>query len=311
MMNFILALSTSLFPITVLAAPGTQEPAHANYRNHLDMTGLCTESQGNKELHYMKSGHCQTIFETLTNSPCVSEKIEQIRLRYLGDEAKMAKAKLKNKESLSIGNGLACDGKNDPTNQNLSKIAEDPHRFRIYLMQLFAMIAIEESNWRVNEGGDNGNGQEVKCDNHCGLLGLNKADMENEKYSCGCKIPNKKDDQQQYDPTMDGHLNLRCGITMALIEAAEDKNATSLIGGGKPKGDGQQKDSRTGMAKIFRSLEDKEDKTPNVVDTPLERISKKMETYCQIEAHSTSNVNRWKQISDENPGASTDGTTTR
>jgi hypothetical protein len=125
--------------------------------------------------------------------------------------------------------------------------------------------------------------------------------MEKEKYSCGCSIPNKKDDQKQFDPTMDGHLNLRCGITMAIIEAADDKDNTSLLGSGKPKGPGQPKDNRSGMAKIFRSLESRDDRT-DAIDTPLERIREKMHTYCNTEAFSNNNINRWRRTLDDSKG---------
>lgn len=299
------------------AGPGTQEPVHPNYRSALDMNGLCIASQGNNKSHYWTSGHCTTIWETLTKNECTRQRIEEIRLRFLNDPEKLKAGKIKNNKGINLG--FSCDGKNDPGNQNMEKIAEDPVKFNIIMMQLFAAIAIEQSNWRVNHGGNERNDQSVKCTTNCGLLGINKADMDKPEYKCGCEIPNKQDDQKQYDPTMDGHLNLRCGITMALIEATKDKDKqSSLLTGGKKKSTNNPEDTRSAFAKLFRSTEDVDTNTPdNAYDTPLKRIRGKLETYCQFEAHGTRSnrelVDKLQDGQQQNPlvPGTRDSTTTR
>jgi hypothetical protein len=308
--TLVLVLFVVLGP-SAAAAPGSSAAVHPNYRNHFDMVGVCTESQGNKESHFWKSGFCQTIFESLSNLPCVAEKVEQIRLRFLGDADKLKAGKVKNTRPISFG-GIECKGLNNPNEENLEELAKDPHKFKMFLMQMFAMLIIEGSDWRVNAGGDASQKTGVKCESNCGLFGLNKADMDKDKYSCGCRIKNKVDNEKQADPTMDGHLNIRCGITMALFEATDDKENEDLLGGGKPKGKGQAKDDRTGMARIFRALETREDKTPDQVDTPIERLNEKMNTYCKTEAFSKNNINRWRRIQEDSKGSGDlNSTTTR
>ncbi len=299
------------------AGPGVQEPVHPNYRSALDMNGLCIASQGNNKNHYWTSGHCTTIWETLTKkNSCASQRVEEIRLRLLEDPEKLKARKIKNTNGIDLG--FECDGKNDPSNQNMKKIAEDPVKFNIIMMQLFAAIAIEQSNWRFHHGGSAQNSQEVRCTTNCGMLGINKADMEKPEYKCGCEIPNKVDDQKQFDPTTDGHLNLKCGITMALIEATKDKKKeSSLLGGGKNKSADNPEDTRSAFAKLFKSTEDVDTNTPDDAhDTPLKRIRGKLKTYCQFEAHGTrSNRELVDKLQDgqQNPlvPGTRDSTTTR
>ncbi|NJM09679.1 MAG: hypothetical protein HC883_01910 [Bdellovibrionaceae bacterium] len=212
----------------VFAAPGVQEPVHANYKDPYDTIGLCTGDS--KKYHFYKSGHCDTILETLTKNECTKRKLEEIRLRILGDEKALATAKIKNKDTMSLP--FYCQHKTDGRNIE-NDIAKDPDKFALLMMQFFAMIAIEESNWRVLNNGNSSQSPSVKCTNNCGLFGLDKADMEKPEYACGCEIENKTD-KKQFDPTMDGHLNLRCGITMALFEATKGDN-TSVPAAESPK----------------------------------------------------------------------------
>jgi hypothetical protein len=298
------------------AGPGVQEPVHPNYRNALDMNGLCTANRGNDKNHYWKSGHCQTIWETLTKNECTRQRVDEIRLRYLGDPLKLKAGKIKNKNGVKLG--FECKGKNDP-DQNMRKIAESSEKFNIIMMQLFAAIAIEQSNWRFHHGGSAQNSQAVRCTTNCGLLGINKADMEKPKYKCGCEIPNKTDDQKQYDPTMDGHLNLKCGITMALIEATKDEESeSSLLGGGRKKSADNPKDTRSPFAKLFQSTEYVPTTTgPDVYDTPLKRIEGKIQSYCELEASATQNhrelVDKLQDGQQQNPlvPGTRDSTTSR
>lgn len=281
---------TLTISLSAWGAPGVQEPSSPNYRDPDNVVGLCTSR--NKENFYYMSGHCQTILEQLTQNECTKKKVEELRLRVLGDKEKLKAAGIENTSYPDLG--FTCEGQNDPANDNLKKLAEDPRKFAIIMMQFFAVMAIEQSDWKVNTGGNTSNQQDVKCESNCGLLGLSKKDMDNEKYKCGCDIGNKTDDQKQFDPTMDGHLNLRCGITIALFEGLEQKDG-NILGGGKPKDKDQEQDTRSGMAKIFKSLENIEDKTPDVIDTPRERIREKMKTYCKIDAFKSGEVNTWDQ----------------
>jgi len=297
-----LALIFMIFAAPLAQAQGIQKAVHPNYSSPHDMMGLCTAD--NKKNHYYKSGHCLSILEKLRGKDCVKDKLEEIRLRYLGDVQKMKAAKLKNQDGISFG-GISCVSKNNPGEQNLKKLAEDPDQFAIVMMQLFAAIIIEESKWRVNHNGNTSQSQSVKCTVNCGLFGLNKADMEKPKYQCGCKIPNKTDGQQ-YDPTMDGHLNLTCGITMALVEATDAEN-TDLLGGGDPKSRTQAEDKRNGFARIFKSLESAKNKseTPDdAMDTPKKRIYAKMRNYCETQAFASKNVNEWKRQLQDSKDAS-------
>ncbi len=320
--NLLLFCGALLISQSAFARPGTEAPVHPNYDDHFTVVGLCTANQNNNKNHYFTSGHCKTIWETLTKQGgdpenCVAKMVEQVRLRALDDDeskAKLQKQGLKNPEKLNLG--FQCDGQNNAAEENMDKILKDPTKFSTVLMQLFANIAIQESKWQVNYKGNAGQDRGVKCETDCGIFGLNKADMEKPEYKCGCEIPNKTDDQKQSDPTMDGHLNLRCGITMALVEVLKDKENNNLLGGGKPKGKDQPKDERYGMAKIFKSLQSVEDKTPEV-DTKREKVIAKMKTYCELEAHNQrgnkelqEKLNESKQANPILPGAR-DATTTQ
>ena len=283
-------------PFQTFGQAGVNAPVHANYQSPYDMVGLCTANRGNDKLHYWKSGHCNTIYESLTANDCIKKKLEEIRLRMVGDssEEQIRKAGGKNTGGLSLG--MSCDSKNgDQTFENT--IVKDKNKFALFMTQIFAMITIEQSKWQVNHGGNTGQGSEVKCETNCGLLGIKKSDMENEKYKCGCEIPNKQDNNRQYDPTMDGHLNLRCGITMALFNVTADKDASSLFGGGRNKSKDHPEDTRHGFEKIFKSLEptDADDRNLEAFDTPLKRLKGKMKSYCDAEAFATSNNRQLEQ----------------
>lgn len=289
-------LLTLLFPLQVFGQAGVNAPVHANYQNPNDITGLCTANRGNDKLHYWKSGHCNTIYESLTGNDCIKKKLEEIRLRMLGDatEDQIKKAGGRNTGGLSLG--MQCKSKNDDkTFENT--IVKDKNKFALFMTQIFAMIAIEQSKWQVNHNGKLGQGSEVKCESNCGLLGLNKSDMDNEKYKCGCEIPNKQDNNKQYDPTMDGHLNLRCGITIALFNVTADKDATEIFGNGRKKDKDHPEDSRHGFEKIFKSLEptDADERNLEAFDTPLKRLRGKMTSYCDAEAFATSNNRQLEQ----------------
>ena len=292
-------------------AQGVQPAVAANYKDANDLKGLCT-SRDNKKEPYFESGYCLTILEQLQNNECTKKMVEELRLRILNDKVKMDAAKIKNQNGMSLG--MSCQGKNSTPEraQDVDEIANDREKFNILLMNLFAATIIQESNWKALNGGSNSQANSPRCDSaRCGLLGLNAADMNKATYKCGCDIKNKTDDGKQFDPTMDPHLNLRCGVTMAIKDAMDNKDEDdpTLVGGGKPKDKNQTQDTRSGMAKKIRALQEEDGERKN---TPRGKIEKKFETYCEVEAFSRGHVNEWKTELDKNPiGLDGKGNTTR
>ncbi len=274
--------------------------AKTDYNNVFNNKGLCAPIDKNETQPYFESGFCLTILETLKKDACVSKMLEEIRLRMMSDEdqeAQGASEAIKKKNNLELG--LKCSSKNDPNNQTFEKvIVKDKEKFAHFMLQFFSLIVTQQSGWQVNHNGNTGNGQGIKCLQKCGLLGLDLKDMnegadkiapkENGEV-CGCKIGNKIDNHKQEDATMDGHLNLRCGITLALKAVETDKEATNLFGG-RQKDPDTGKDTRSGMAKLFKCLEetDAEGKDAPPYDTPLKRIEGKLKNYCDTQAFAAS-----------------------
>lgn len=283
----LMLLSSLIFSTIAVAAPGVSEPVHGKYKDPNDLAGLCVGD--NEKYHYSTSGHCLTIMESLRNQPCIKEKLEEIRLRYIRDQKFLEANKEKNTSSPDLD--FSCHHRDDYT-QDLKTLAGDPDKFAMVMMQLFALIVIEESEWKVLDNAS-GDAQQPtpKCEKDCGLFGLDRERMLDKKYSCGCQPANKED--QIVDPTMDGHLNLKCGITMALFEAIDEKQNISILGGGKP---GSEVEAY-GFAKVFKSLqtpaEDKEG-----IDTPKERIAAKMRAYCEDFAFTGKTIIKWEPSPD-------------
>lgn len=325
-MKSVLVLTLLLNVEAAFGSAGMQEIAQPKYNKvPVDTSGLCTAEVLRADTKksppdanaYLKP-HCLSIMESLQNEPCIKNKLKQIRMMMLKDiddkayQAQQGQGQAANANK-SLGHGLECERKADGTDL-FKDIVKDEERFNKYMMVFFSAIGAIHTNSRVLHNSSNGssNAQEIKCSgDDCGFLGIRKKDMDNGKYAqCGCSIENKTDDQKQYDPTMDGHLNIRCGIGMALTEVLDDSNQENdrfEFLDGKSKDD-NGKDTRKGIVKIFPFLEhsqaDEDDKTwdkePN---SPKEMLKAKMNEYCQTqEAGST--TNEWKrEIPDQDPAS--------
>lgn len=321
-----LSAAVLLIGVRAFAAPGMQEISQPNYKKlPVDTQGQCTAEVLRADTlksppdanGYLKS-YCVAMLESLQNEPCIKQKLEQIRLLMLKQyDEKAAQQQQGSAASAtakkSITTGMSCMREAD-SKDILEDVVRDKSRFQKYMMVYFSTVAAVVSNSRVLNNSKDGaaNSQDVKCEGpECGFMGIRKKDMDNPKYAqCGCGIGNKEDNQKQFDPTMDGTLNIRCAIGMSLTEVLDSQDEDIDFLGGRSK-DKDGKDTRKGLAKIIPQLEQGDldedstdsEKNPN---SPKELVKAKMKEYCQSnEASST--TNEWKrELPDQNGDAMRD-----
>lgn len=243
-----------------------------------DIQGLCVpEGQQKKKMScdkgsgeesiddYVKDGYCESLREIL-EKPCVNDLVEKLRKRYLGQ------ADQKDHKSFSFD--VACSPK-DATENNGStrELAKDPKKWKEMIVQFMAANAILGSDQDVCAGVKDSpkNPQGVAGDEPVGILKLKSKEMNDEKYSCGCKFTNEDD-----AGAADGHRSMVCGTYMALYWAEKDE--TLYEGGSKIKDD-DGKPTVKGAARIFPWLEDNNDNHGDLPE-PLKLLNGKFEAFC-------------------------------
>ncbi len=264
--------------ISAASALTVDQATTSFYLNKKDKKGLCSSDNEN-ELFY-GIGLCQTLKETLEQKECKSggpspaALMEEIRLRYLGQGAKIKKSKQlvnsdgKDRREESIYISQFCY---DPP--IWEEAAKDPGRFQQVMMQFFMAAGILESNLNCLNNVQVGNTEDKR-----GIYNLTNSLMDKEEYACGCEVTNSQ--SQGGDITgpspgsRDCHHSLGCGAYIALYEIARDGE---LFGGTLNDKNLPPK----GAAKIFRSLLARHPKDQTRRDPKIEAMEEKLNNYCK------------------------------
>ena len=233
--NLCLSLFTlaTFFLAAGVAAPnahcaGMDGAVRADYHNPKDAWGLCTDE--NKGQQFMEVGLCLSLWEQL-HSGCTQKLVEKIRQHILADNDPNQPG---DKPAFELG--FSCQNGGAPdTKPQLPEIAKNPEQFTFLLMQFFAAIAVQESDWNVLDKVPQGN-EPLPAGENMGVLDLNLQDMTKPDYSCGCTdkvitCPNGSGSEGSGGTDTvpgpcpgpsDGHHSMICGEYMALYWADKD-----------------------------------------------------------------------------------------
>lgn len=231
----------------------------------------CDKGSGEENIDdYVKDGYCESIRETL-EKPCVADLVEKLRKRFLDENNP--------DESKHLDLRISCTPKaanaaNENDRVSTTELAKDPKKFKEMIVQFMAMNGVLGSDQDVCAGVKDGpkNPQESAGNEPMGILKLKSKDMNDEKYSCGCKFTNEDD-----SGAADGHRSMVCGTYMALYWA--DKDGTLFDGGSKKK-DAEGKPTVKGAARIFPWLEDNNENGRNETPEPIKLLNNKFEVFC-------------------------------
>lgn len=266
----LLAGSFSLFAKDMNSATRT------NYKNPNDDKGLCTPA--NEDEWQQERGFCKAIREQMTLPGCASDAIKDICKRIANNDKETD-----DKKKFSLGN-FECSQRtgNGSATTGMADIAKSEPDCIYVLTQYFAVIAIETSAWDDEKNKDTGSDE--------GLLGLTKADMKDERYSCGCNTAKQKENIPPDRPS-EGHQNLVCGMYMGIYWAqkdgtfgnkAEPKKGQATVPPQAQPGQPPPKDDNgpRGMSRIFKVLQGHDGKDKGLVERD-ERFSKKFANFCK------------------------------